>query len=124
VGPGPRVRDWAVGFSGGVEAHYRRRWLAPHVVVCLFRIRRPTPKKYDSWARAPVPEVGPLLSAGMKRRGGSLLAWWFTFFAHGDRHPRSMTRGPGPPCQGLGHLGARRARSSIALWGVSGGIFL
>jgi hypothetical protein len=23
--------------------------------------------------------------------------WRFAFFAHGDRRPRSMTRGPGPP---------------------------
>jgi hypothetical protein len=23
---------------------------------------------------------------------------WFTFFALGGRHPRSMTRGPEPPC--------------------------
>jgi hypothetical protein len=22
VGPGPRARDWAVGFGGGEEAHY------------------------------------------------------------------------------------------------------
>jgi hypothetical protein len=28
VGLGPRVRDWAVGFGGGEEAHYRRRWRA------------------------------------------------------------------------------------------------
>jgi hypothetical protein len=30
VGPGPRVRDWSAAFSGGEEAHYRRRWRAPH----------------------------------------------------------------------------------------------
>jgi hypothetical protein len=35
VGPGPRVRDWAVGFDGGEEAHYRRRWCAPHATVRL-----------------------------------------------------------------------------------------
>jgi hypothetical protein len=48
----------------------------------------------------------------------------FAFFALGDRCPRSMTRGPGPPCQGLDHLGARQARTSTVLQGVSGGIFL
>jgi hypothetical protein len=82
------------------------------------------PKEYDSWAQAPVPEASPLLSAEMKRRGVLLLAWRFTFFAHGDQRPRSMTRGPGPPCQRLGHLGARRARSSAASRGVRGGVFL
>jgi hypothetical protein len=79
-------------------------------------------KENDSWARDPMLEVGPLLLAGMKRRDGSLLAWRFASFAHGDRRP--MTRGPGPLCQGLGHLGMRRARSSVALRGVSGGIIL
>jgi hypothetical protein len=118
VGPGPRARDWAVGFGGDEEA----RRFAPCVAVRLLRTRRPTPKEYDSWAWAPVPEASPLLS--VERRGGSLLAWRFAFFAHGDRRPRSMTRGPGPPCQRLGHLGARRARSSAASRGVSGGIFL
>jgi hypothetical protein len=58
VGPSPRVRDWAVGFGGGEETHYRRGWSAPHVAVCLLRTRRPTPKEYDSWARAPVSETG------------------------------------------------------------------
>jgi hypothetical protein len=120
MGPGPRVRDWAVGFDGDEEA-----WrFAPRMAVRLLHTRRPTPKENDSWTQAPVSEVGPLLSAGMKRRGGSLLAWRFALFAHGDRRPRSMTRGPGPPCQGLGHLGARRTRSSVTLQGVSGGIFL
>jgi hypothetical protein len=97
VGPGPRVRDWDVGFGGGEEAYYRGRWLAPLAAIRPLRTRRPTPKEHDSWARAPVSEAGPLLSAGMKRRGGSLLAWQFTFFAHEDRRPRSMTRGPRPP---------------------------
>ena len=68
MGPGPRVRDWAVGFGGGEEAHYRRRWRAPHAAVRLLRTRRPTPKEHDSWAQAPVPEAGPLLSAEVKRR--------------------------------------------------------
>jgi hypothetical protein len=98
VGLGPRARDWAVGFGRGEEAHYRRRWLAPHAAVRLLRTRRLTPKEYDSWVRAPVSEAGPLHSAGMKRHDGSLLAWQFAFFVLGDRRPRSMTRGPGPPC--------------------------
>jgi predicted alpha/beta hydrolase family esterase len=62
VGLGPRVRGWAAAFGGDEEAHYRRRWRAPHVVVRLFRTRRPMTKEYDSWARAPVSEAGPLLS--------------------------------------------------------------
>jgi hypothetical protein len=124
VGLGPRVRDWAIGFGGGEEAYYRGRWLAPLMAVRLLVTRRPTPKEHDSWARAPVSEAGPLLSAKMKRRGGSLLAWRFAFFAHGDRRPRSMTRGPGPPCQRLGHLGVRWARFSATSRDVSGGVFL
>jgi hypothetical protein len=102
VGPGPCIRDWAIGFSGGEEAHYRGRWLAPHVAVRLLRTWRPMPNEYDPWAQAPVPEAGPLLSAKMKRHtatgGGTLLTRWFAFFAPGDRRPMSMTCGPGPPC--------------------------
>ena len=33
MGPGPSARVWAIGFSGGEEAHYRRRWRAPHVAA-------------------------------------------------------------------------------------------
>jgi hypothetical protein len=125
VGPGPRARGWSAAFGGDEEAHYRRRWHAPHAMVRLLRTQRPTPKEYDSWARAPVPEAGPLLSVEMKRRttagGGVLFTQRFTFPAHGGRRPRSMTRGPEPPCQRLGHLGACRARSSVVLWGVSWG---
>jgi hypothetical protein len=120
VGPGPRVRGWSAAFGGDEEA----RRFAPRVAVCLLRTWGPTPKEYDSWSRAPVLEAGPLHSAGMKRHGGSLLAWRFTFFVLGDRRPRSMTRGPGSPSQGLGHLGVHRARSSMAFRGFSGGIFL
>jgi hypothetical protein len=112
MGPSPHVRDWVVGFGEGEEAHYRRLWRAPHTAVRLLRTRKPTPKEYDSWARAPVSKAGPLLSVEMKRRitagGGVLLTWRFTFSAHGGRHPRSMTRGPGPPCQRLGHCFRRR----------------
>jgi hypothetical protein len=67
-------------------------------------------------------QTGPLLSAEVNRRttagGGVLLMRWFAFSVHGDRCPRSMTRGPGPQCQRLAHLGVRRARSSVALRGV------
>jgi hypothetical protein len=42
------------------------------------------PKEYDSWARAPMSEVAPLLSAEMKRCDGALLAWRFAFFAPRD----------------------------------------
>jgi hypothetical protein len=77
VGPGPRVRDWAVVFGGDEEAHYRGRRFAPRVAVHLLRTLRPTPKEYDSWARAPVSETGPLFSAEMERRttagGGSIM---------------------------------------------------
>jgi hypothetical protein len=124
MGPGPCVRHYVVGFGGGEEAHYRGQRLAPHTAVRLLCTRRPTPKEYDSWARAPVSEAGLLLSAEMKRRGGSLLAWRFAFSALGDRRPRSMTRGPGPPCQRLGRLGAHRARFSAASWGVNGRVLL
>jgi hypothetical protein len=68
-------------------------------------------------------QTGLLLSTEVKRRttagGGVLLMRRFAFSVHGGRCPRSMTRGPGPPCQRLGHFGARRARSSTALRGVS-----
>jgi hypothetical protein len=125
MGPGPRVRDWVVGFGEGEETYYhgrrlappRRfaffalggrhprsmthgprppcqglaatfggdeeaRWFAPRVAVRLLRTRILIPKEDDSWARAPVSEAGPLLSAEMKRCGGSLLAWRLAFFAH------------------------------------------
>jgi hypothetical protein len=59
VGPGPRARGWSAAFGGGEEVHYRRRWHAPHVAVRLLCTQRPTPKDYDSWARAPVPVAGP-----------------------------------------------------------------
>jgi hypothetical protein len=101
VGPDPRVRDWAIGFGRGEEAHYRRRWHAPHAAVRLLRTRRSTPKEYDSRAWAPVSEAGLLLSAEMMRCGGSLLVWRFAFSAHGGRRPRSMTCGSGPSCQRL-----------------------
>jgi hypothetical protein len=73
--------------------------------------------KDDSWAQGPVSETGLLVSAEVKRRttadGGVLLTRRFAFSAHGDRRPRSMTRGPGPPCQGLGHCFWRRWRGAL-----------
>jgi hypothetical protein len=66
----------------------------------------------DSWARAPMSETGLLVSAEVKRRtiadDGVLLTRRFAFSANGDRHPRSMTRGLGPPCQRLGRCFRRR----------------
>jgi hypothetical protein len=53
MGPGPRVRDWAVVFGGGEEA----RWFAPCVAVCLLCTRRPAHQLFDLWARAPVSEA-------------------------------------------------------------------
>jgi hypothetical protein len=120
VGPGPRVRGWSAAFGGDEEA----RRFAPRVAVRLLCTRRLMPKEYDSWAWAPMSEAGPLLLAKMKRRGGSLLAWQFAFFAHGDRRPRRMTCGLGPPCQRLGRLGARRASFSVASWGMNGRVLL
>jgi hypothetical protein len=57
VGSGPRARGWGATFGGDEEAHYRERWRAPNTNVRLLRTRRPTPKEYDSWARAPAPEA-------------------------------------------------------------------
>jgi hypothetical protein len=57
VGPSPRARGWSAAFGGGEEVHYRRRWHAPHAAVRLLCTRMPTPKEYDSWARAPVLEA-------------------------------------------------------------------
>jgi hypothetical protein len=76
VGPDPRVRHWAVGFSGGEEARYRGRRLAPHAAVRLLRTRGLVPKEDDSWARTRVSDTGLLVSVEVKRRapaGGGLL---------------------------------------------------
>jgi hypothetical protein len=115
MGQDPRVRGLATAFGGDEEV----RRFAPRVAVRLLHTRRPTPKEYDSWAQASMSEAEPLLSAEMERRSDSLLVWRFAFFTHEGRHPRSMTRGLGPPCQRLDRLGARRARLSIASWGVN-----
>jgi hypothetical protein len=54
VGPGPHVRGWVAAYGGDEEA----RWFAPRAAVYLFHTRRPVPREYDSWTRAPVPEAG------------------------------------------------------------------
>jgi hypothetical protein len=51
VGPGPRVIEWTVVFGGDEEMHYRGRWFAPRVAVCLLRTRRPAHQLYDLWTR-------------------------------------------------------------------------
>jgi hypothetical protein len=76
--------------------------------------------EHDPWARAPVSEAGPLLSAETKRRSDSLLAWWFAFFALRDQHTSCMTSGTGPPCHRLGRPGAHRGRFPMAFRGASG----
>jgi hypothetical protein len=102
VGPGPRVTDWAVGFNGGEEACYRRRWRTPCAAVRLLRTQEPACQVHDMWAWAPMPEARPLMAVKVKRRtaadGGVLLTRRFAFPTRGGRRPRSMTRGPGPPC--------------------------
>jgi hypothetical protein len=106
VGLGPHVRDWAVGFCGGEEAHYRRQRHVPHAAVHLLRTRSPTPEEYDSWAWAPMPEAGLLLSAEAKRRttagSGMYLTQRFTFSALGDQRTSYMTCGAGAPRHWLG----------------------
>jgi hypothetical protein len=114
----PHAADWSAAFGGGEETHHHRRWRAPHATVRFLRTRRPTPKEHDSWARAPMAEAGPLVSAEAKRRttagGGVFLTRRFAFSTHGGRRPRSMTRGPEPPCQRLVRPSAHRARSLAA----------
>jgi hypothetical protein len=60
VGPGPRVRDWAVASGGDGEAHYRGRRFASRMAVRLLCTRRPAHQVYDLWPRAPVSEAGSL----------------------------------------------------------------
>jgi hypothetical protein len=63
-------------------------------------LRNREPRSMTRGPGPPCQRPGRCFLAEMKRRGGSLLAWWFAFFAHGDQHPRSMTRGPGPRARG------------------------
>jgi hypothetical protein len=43
------MRDWAVGFGGGEEAHCCRRWRAPRVVVRLLCTQDPACQVHDMW---------------------------------------------------------------------------
>jgi hypothetical protein len=65
---------------GRDEEAYHRGWrfaFRARAAVRLLRTQEPSPKEYDSWARAPVLATGPLLLVEMKERttagGGSLL---------------------------------------------------
>jgi hypothetical protein len=80
VGPGPRVRDWAIVFGGDEEAHYRGQRFAPRMAVRLLRTQRPAHQLYDLWARTPVSEAGVVVFGGdeeARYRGRR-----FTFWAH------------------------------------------
>jgi hypothetical protein len=62
VGPGPRVRDWAiVSYGGDEEARCRGRWFTLQAceAVHFFLTRRPVHQLYDLWTRAPVSGTGP-----------------------------------------------------------------
>jgi hypothetical protein len=50
VGLGPCAMDWAVGFGGGEEAHYRRQRRALHAAVRLLRTQEPARQVRDMWA--------------------------------------------------------------------------
>jgi hypothetical protein len=63
VGPGPRVRDWAIASSEDGELHYRGRRFASRVAIRLLSTRRPAHQMYDLWPRAPVSEAGFLWCA-------------------------------------------------------------
>jgi hypothetical protein len=57
VGPGPRVRVWAVVSCGGdEEARYHGRWFAfrASAAVRLLRTRSSAHNPYDLWAWPPV----------------------------------------------------------------------
>jgi hypothetical protein len=85
-------------------------------VVRLLCTQEPAPKEDDSWAQAPASEIGLLVLAEVKRRttagGGVLLMRRFALSAHGGQRPKSMTRGPRPPCQRLGQCFRRRRRGA------------
>jgi predicted alpha/beta hydrolase family esterase len=68
VGSGLRARDWAVGFGGGEEAHYHRRWCTLHASVRLVRTQKPACQVHGMWAWAPMPEVGSLVAVKMRGR--------------------------------------------------------
>jgi hypothetical protein len=50
VGPGPCARDWAVGFGGGEETHYRRWKRVLHALVRLLRTQKSARQVHDMWA--------------------------------------------------------------------------
>jgi hypothetical protein len=120
VGPGPRVRDWAVVLGGDEEAHYCGRQFAPRVAVRLLRTRRPAHLPYDCGPEPPCQRLGSLFLAEMKRHvtagDGSLFgrAWRFAFPAPGVQRSICMTCGPGLPCHRLGRLGFRCAPAGIS----------
>jgi hypothetical protein len=140
VGPGPRVRGWAAAFGRDEEAHYRRRWRAPHAAVRLLRTWSPTPKEYDSWAWAPVSEArspwrvsGEIFYGVLGRQWGSLslkrdspergshshhsqrpYAFEFsTLFCCRSRHGLARSS-RAPPARGGTQLGAQPARMGCA----------
>jgi hypothetical protein len=140
VGPGPRARGWFAAFGGGEETHNRRRWHAPHVAVRLLHTRRPTPKEYDSWARAPVSETGsPWRTLGEVFYGASGRQWWNPSLkrdspergSHSHRSQRPFAlefsalscrrshhglarSSRAPPVRGVTQLGAQPARMGCA----------
>jgi hypothetical protein len=94
----PHAVDWSTAFDGGEETHYRGRWHAPHAAVRLLRTQRSTPKEHDSWARALVPEAGPLL------------------YPSGDHHclpPQDVHGGDTPSRFFLQHSGERMFTSIV-----------
>jgi hypothetical protein len=105
-----------------------RGGLLPALRFAFFCTRKPTPKEYDSWARAPASFTRPLPSAEMKGRttagGGSLLARRFAFSALRGPYASRMTCGPGASCQRPASFGARRVRFSAASRDASGRVSL
>jgi hypothetical protein len=87
VGLGPRVRDWAIGFFGGKEAHYCRQRHAPYAAVHPLRTWRPTSEEYDLWARAPCKRLGCCFRR--RRRGTAIRS-----LRGGSPSPHSETSAP------------------------------
>jgi hypothetical protein len=57
MGPGPRVRDWAVVSCGGDEEARYSWWrftFRARAAVCLFCTRSSAHNPYDLWTRASV----------------------------------------------------------------------